>query len=285
MSKKYKFNKSIIKRRLQTLRKNANLTQKQVANALHLGDPNDKVSRTTITTWESDANETLPNFSTMIDLCNLFNADIDYLLGKTNIKSHDIKAIAETTHLSEETIIKLQDKPNYGDLINYLVDSDLLEEIVYRTKQLSQTLLLKDLIITSFTKEFENSIHTLFNNFYYSTFPMDITENSYINYLKAYIPLDLTFDSQTFINKNFLYDGKIFIYNQCNDFSNLSLSLQYDLIIKSISAISYEYYMSQTIYELSLNKLTNKLLNIIISIIENKTEMNKAIIKERINNN
>ena len=67
----------MFKKRIKLLRKEMNLTQEQLADKLNVG-------RTTISAYEIGSRE--PDFETLELIADFFNADIDYLLGKTDVR-------------------------------------------------------------------------------------------------------------------------------------------------------------------------------------------------------
>lgn len=68
---------SIIKSKIKEKREEKGTTQWQLAEGIHLS----KESRSTIANWESLKKESnIPNIEQMIELCNFFDADINYFL-------------------------------------------------------------------------------------------------------------------------------------------------------------------------------------------------------------
>ncbi|MDT2731543.1 helix-turn-helix transcriptional regulator [Streptococcus parauberis] len=86
--------------RLKELRKNANLTQKKIAEDLN-------ISQQAYQIWESGkrkaGQETLQMFS------NYFNVSIDYLLGKSDFKKPDEVDLSDFEILFRKTSKKLSD--------------------------------------------------------------------------------------------------------------------------------------------------------------------------------
>ncbi len=63
--------------KLKELRKNENLTQKQLADKLEIG-------RVNYTRYETNA--TRPDYETLIKFADYFDVSLDYLLGRTDKK-------------------------------------------------------------------------------------------------------------------------------------------------------------------------------------------------------
>lgn len=64
--------------RLKELRKSRKLTQEQLAKILN-------IKRATYAKYETGGNE--PDFSTLLKIANFFEVSVDYLLGRSNLKS------------------------------------------------------------------------------------------------------------------------------------------------------------------------------------------------------
>lgn len=80
--------------RLRDLRTDCGLTQKQLANKL-------SVSQNAIYNWENGKRE--PDFETLEFLADIFNVDIDYLLGRTDKTT---KLTNSITYADEKDITK-----------------------------------------------------------------------------------------------------------------------------------------------------------------------------------
>lgn len=101
---------------IKQLRKENNLSQTQLSEKIG-------VARNTISMWES--NERLPNENAKESICDLFNVDMNYLYGKTDIKNklvHDDREWYETNELCDK-IAKLT--PSDRELIESMVDTML----------------------------------------------------------------------------------------------------------------------------------------------------------------
>ncbi len=83
--------------RLKTIRKNAGMTQEQVANTCG-------ISQSNINTWETG--RSLPSFDGLVALANCFVCSVDYLLGRE----------------SEESIIVINEDLNYSPDEKNLID-------------------------------------------------------------------------------------------------------------------------------------------------------------------
>lgn len=83
--------------RLKELRKASGFTQGELYEKIS-GNKESK----TIRNWERG--KTMPNVSDLLKLCEIFNCDCDYLLGRIDAKTHDLEFISEMTGLTEGAI-------------------------------------------------------------------------------------------------------------------------------------------------------------------------------------
>ena len=101
--------------RLSNLRKDHDLSQKQLANQLH-------VTHSQISRIESGETKN-PNISIVIDAARFFHVSTDYLLGITQItspKSYDISELG----LSEEVVMRLITRRIDVDILNRLLEHE-----------------------------------------------------------------------------------------------------------------------------------------------------------------
>ena len=68
------FSVIVYKSRLINARKEKNLSQKQLADLLH-------VQRTTYSTWEQENKSSFPNIETLFRICRLLDVSSDFLVG------------------------------------------------------------------------------------------------------------------------------------------------------------------------------------------------------------
>lgn len=286
---KYNFNVSLIKTRLKELRISKKLTQKQLAQKIYKID-NLGIGRTAVTNWENTnskgkTGQTLPDLQTLMDICNVLECDLDYLVGGSEIESQDYQTMSDVLHISEESISALINNSDYGQfldkIINYnIINNKVFEEVLNRTHQLALNKILNDVITTSFSPDFQKKIKDLFNKYYFSVFPFDMSQENFCKYIKSSIPYSEEFNSLKFIEDNFLEDGKMFIYNSNDEFLSLCKLQQYEIIISSIADISYDYFISQNVVELSKQKLDIMLSDLLQDAINKEADDIKARIKK-----
>lgn len=269
-----------IKERLKKVREKAGYSQQKLAKEIHVGDGGESRGRTTLTNWESTKTQTLPNLVALINICNLLEVDMDYILGASDIESQNTKTIADTVHISEKTVNTLKNNSEYGSMLDSIVNDNLFTEISNRIKQLGRNFVLEDVITTSFKSNFISLIRRKFNDFYFTTFPMDISPKLFVRYLTKQIPYSNEFNPKDFIEQNFLYDGKNFIYklyeNGKEEFNALDSYEKYKVIISSIAEISFDYFISLQTVELSKQRINLMFADIINNAIKQETEKVKT---------
>ena len=272
---------SSIKNNIRSLR-DGKFTQEQLAEGLHMS----KESRTTITTWENPNKTTIPNIQTLLELCNLFDVDINYMLGKTPILSEDNKTIAETLNLSLESVGTLKRNPGYGVFIDNIVNNkNFNDKILQRIDILGRNAILEDVITTSFTPKFLGKLSSIFKKFYNNIFPMDMSKEVFENCLCNAFPYSESFDSVKFLENNFEEEGRNFVLNNFEGFEKASSVEQYKMIMSSIADISYDYFVSTQVAELSKHRLTIELSKLVEDIIADKANSIREKMKNYANAN
>ena len=120
--------------RLKSLRESRSLTQNDLATYLH-------IARTTITAYENDTNQ--PDFDTLINISNIFNVSLDYLLGRTNQK-YNSSLLDESTNLLLEKIDLLDENTKNTILKIILLNETNRNLLLQMSELLSTYKILKD---------------------------------------------------------------------------------------------------------------------------------------------
>lgn len=263
-----------IKGRIKELRQSRNIRQEDVADSLGVG-------RNAVTNWEripKDNNEQnfFPSLYHLLLLCNYFTVDIDYLLGRTSVKSKDTNTISTALHISENTVNTLRNNKKYGQLLNKIIGNENFGEISNRVHQLALNRALDDVITTCLNRKLEKKVESIFTEYYFSDFPFNMSQKNYCEYIKNSIPYSEDFNPEKFIEDNFLEDGRNVIKNKSDNFSSLSKSEKYEIVMSSIADITYDYYISKNLAELSKQKLDMMLSKLLQDVIEEEVEEIKA---------
>lgn len=229
--------KKTLKQKIKQCRDDAELTQQALADMIG-------TTRTSLSQYESDHCEKLPDLSLFTELCLVLNTEPNYLLGFSEEKSITTKAICETMHLSRKTIEKLIHNPMAAKMIDAIVSSDSLEMIDMQIKWLKYyNKDLKGLLTTAFKPKFKDTIEELFQKYYNTTFPADYSEENYIEFLKNKGLFRGYANSDEFIKYCLLPDAINNIYFSHPDFDTLDNNQKQDCIIEVIAMHSYSYLM------------------------------------------
>lgn len=115
------------KERFRKLRVDKGITQEALGNQ-PMGDNHHRymrvADRRTISNWEKGT--TLPNIETAIELCEIFDCELDYLFGKIDLPHKDETDIQVATGLSERAIQTIKNANHYkGDARQTVLDAYL----------------------------------------------------------------------------------------------------------------------------------------------------------------
>lgn len=85
--------------------------------------------------WEQG--KSIPEWRTILKLCDFFDCDMDYLFGRISKKTHDTQFICNEIGLSEEALMNLIDKVKTPCVLDFLSElfsasPDLLENLAER---------------------------------------------------------------------------------------------------------------------------------------------------------
>lgn len=109
--------------RIRALRKEHGYkSQSSFADGLAVASPYEVVGFKPDNIKKRESHDVPYTIEELIEICELFNVDLDYLLGRQTEKRHEIKQLKELTGLSEEACEKIQFFANPGiKLSDYLV--------------------------------------------------------------------------------------------------------------------------------------------------------------------
>lgn len=141
---RYEKRKKEIGARIKALRKQQNLSQDGLADRLFQIAPiTDKaIGQSTVSSWERGV--TLPPLERLIALASIFKCDLSYLLCDYDKKQKDVWDICCITGLSEKAISQLlvykEQYPDYIGSLNFLLESDNFDDVLYRIYDYSDAL-------------------------------------------------------------------------------------------------------------------------------------------------
>lgn len=96
---------NVLGQRIKSLRINNNLNQKELAKKLN-------ISNTTLSQYESA--QRVPSDEIKIQIANIFNVSLDYLLGKSNIKNPYKEIPDKITTVDEAIQFLIEDSTIFG---------------------------------------------------------------------------------------------------------------------------------------------------------------------------
>ena len=70
--------------------------------------------------WEKHKGGSDPKLKNLLAMCDLYNCDLDYLVGRIEKKTHDIQTVCEITGLSEKAVEKITSVKPYHDFSDLL---------------------------------------------------------------------------------------------------------------------------------------------------------------------
>lgn len=127
-----KYNLKEIGKKIKEERKGHRWTQGKFAEKLDLSES----SRQTIRSWEKG--DSLPDLDRMLNMCELFNCELGYLLCEQEDKTRKVTDIRKATGLSESSITKLHGLKDSAvrevlDTLNFFIEHPNFEKILYAT--------------------------------------------------------------------------------------------------------------------------------------------------------
>lgn len=306
----YVYDVDDIKGKLKELRKSKGLTQQGFVDKFKK-EKGIIVARETVATWENlnDKKRTLPSLAMLVDLCNFYKCDMSYFFERKEVISEETDKIATLLNTSERTVETLRDCSSYGAfldkfikniskesveainnnenywfLINDFLASNSFEELANRTQQLVVNNVIDGAVKTIFTNKFLKNLKKYFDEFYFSEFPTEMTKTNFTKFLCKKIPFE-NFNSEEFVESNFLEEGKNCIYNLCEDFSAFSQNEQYALIIDFISDIAYDFFDKEKRIEVSVGRLRDIMYSMLTETIKNESNKIKKDLKNNAKSN
>lgn len=91
---------SVFPDKLRELRKEKRYTQEKLCELL-------EISRDTLSKWENGSR--YPDLKELCKICDIFECDIDYLVGKIEKRTHELQNVCDVTGLSIESVMLLKE--------------------------------------------------------------------------------------------------------------------------------------------------------------------------------
>lgn len=260
---------------LRKNRKEKNLSQQKLYKEIFNNDNPD--GRTTISNWERQG---ITKTYELLTLCNYFKTDVDAFLGRTTIKSKDMDAIMSVTGLNENAIGVLENNEYNANFLNYILTvtygnnskENIFNEMTRHIKTLANSQILYDVLKSAFDPFLINKIKEWYENFYSSCFPMDMSNEKFLDYIRS----QYKFDGEETYFRHFLSDGvtytKNYILNEfgIEDFDKISEKDKYTIVTDVITQISYDYMSSTKVMVLSRQKIIDTFADMLDGFIKDE---------------
>lgn len=228
--------------------------------------------RETIVNWEK--NNTSPSLNDFIEICKKLECEPNYLLiNKSNVKSQTINLISQVLGISIISAERIAQNTFIAQLLNHFIEStdsiqlaDNIHEFVL-TEYIS-----KEIFQTSFKGNFRNELEAIFAKFYYETFPLNRSEESFQSYLKRKIPFnqfknnyDTSKSLDVYLKKNLSLDTYRQIYLIYEDYTTKTAETLYKIFIEDTAFRTYDIMLNKYIRDIKLTQITQTITNLLIN--------------------
>ena len=272
------FNVDDFKARLLSARKEAYNTKTQKkgysqeeAAELLIGEGG---KRSTVAAWENPNRKNLPSVESLLKIADLYDVDVRYLLdGKREEPNVENKAIASALNLSIENVVTLKNNPQYSSIVSKIIGKELFEQIVNKINNLALSSVLKDVILTSFTATFSKKLSKMFDSYYFQELTISINQSGFLDFIKKNIPYnEKSFDADEFLEKNFLEEGRGYVYRSANNWNGMKTESKYDHLMNCVAEITFDYFLSTKTQELLKVNINNTFSQLIDEVVEERNQ-------------
>ena len=251
------------KKRLADSRKKKGLTQETLANRLNIG-------RTSVVAWEREDNDKLPSIDNVNRLCSILDIEPNYLFGVTDVDCTDVQAISNAIHLSEDSISSLISQSFANPFIDFLLKNQSFDEFMNKLKQICYYKMTQQEFESKFLPSTLKKINKAFNKLYQATFPLDMSSNTFANYLQTQLQYN-NYSSYEEFAKDTLTDSQYLSFRiQYPELSSADDSEKYKLTVHFLAKICYDYAFNNAHTELSMNRIVMILSEVITNFIDNE---------------
>ncbi|MDT8715761.1 helix-turn-helix transcriptional regulator [Clostridium sp. 19966] len=229
-------------------------TQENFADSLH-------IDRRTIIKWEKG--ESIPPLDKLLDICNLVDCNIEYLLGADDMS--EISPIAIASHyskISSEIIRYGLENPDYLDCLNFFMHPDNCSELFNKFtlsawKEFNANQSLKEL-----KEPLTSTVIDAFSKFSAFTPINEYKKETYKKFLLSELPESkISFSSKNVKNK--ISIKACLILGRYNELSLSSESdHQYEDFINYLIEYTYEPLMNKAVLEIQQSRLASAFISL-----------------------
>lgn len=266
-----------IKKNIKDYRRNAHLTQTDLAKALTLG-PETK-SHTSVSNWENTTKTelytTLPSLIQFIEICDILDVDFDHMVGKCSVTSQTNAEIADILNTKEDTIYSMKLNNSYGPLIDNLIHpntSDGIDPLLNVINKLITHGILEDVLTVNFTSKLIKDIRSKFDKWISLCLVDEISYESYVDFLSKNLGNIKTMSPGEYVDKYFLDEGKNYLECGYESFADSAVKEQRAFIIDAIASISYDYLLKENLKYIYINRAKEILWDRIENYIDQQIE-------------
>lgn len=224
-----------------------------------------KLERRTISSWERG--KTLPSLCNLIEICNILDCNIEYLLGADEIPYiNSVSKVCHFTNIKPEIISNAMDNSDYLDCLNFFMlpenCSELFEPI---TLSAWKKFWINENLSKIKSNFLLNLLRKLFNQFYLTTPTKDITQDMFSKFLNENIHEDmLNFTDSGNDSKKCIYVRNSLSLLAYQDFkSKCDEKNLYNTFIDFICTLCFNSFLNEIYIDLQKEKISDKFLIIL----------------------
>ena len=247
-------------KRIKEMRKLRGYTQQALADSIG-------VKRQAIINWERDKNNALPAIENLVDLCEILDCSMDYLLG--SVDSPEIEPISKASHYSgikPEIIRAGIDSPDYLDFLNFFMHPDNCSDIFNSVTLNTWRRFWTDMSLDEINGELRDAIIKYYDE-YISITPFEsVNKKTYKSFLKNKLPREKisskieTTDSKICIKKC------VTLLTYQNFFKDKEFN--YSSFITYLVEHTFEPLSHNMMIEIQKNKLSHKFVELFTKYLE-----------------
>ncbi len=201
--------------------------------------------------WESTSPKNisrLPQLEDFALICENADVSADYLLGRTQIKN-DTRLISNMLNLSEDSIALLKENSSknpyftINEFVDYLLTSSKVLDLIEKIDRIWVHNCTTEACETLFTKPVIEKADDIFFKYKEKSGIWDTTCEKYSEMLSDAFQKDEAFN----VNSEEL---QMYLQNLCPDYASISESEQYQLKIKELATLRFDFHLRKEQYEI-----------------------------------
>lgn len=229
------------------------------------------VGRRTVWTWEQGKCD--PRMSNMIELCEVLNIDMNYLLGVSETPLETDSEVANYLNLPIRVVAKLKKDPLMQRFLAHMISSDFLTSLLERGRTIVNTRTATHDLLNIFKESLRNQIDDAFSDYLLSNAFEDYSEISFVPFLREKITYRSckslidhagsdSFDS--YLERAFVdvADFRMML-EQSPGYDPKKLESAYEKFIETLASWTFQPLFNQFSYERSAIMFSQNFLNML----------------------